>query len=205
MPRWTQSRQTTLSFADVLRRLTGFFSASGSAEPSHGVPAISALPSEDMWRAIPSKVLFLDFDGVLHRKMTGTFEHLPAFEAWLRSTRDVGIVISSSWRDCGRSYLERIFSEDLRERLIGRTVKEGLLKLRQDEILRFVNDHGISDFVVLDDDNDEFDPSWAHRISTEYATGLTDRELALLARWSSNDRRLDPSSGRFPKHEEYDA
>ena len=202
MPRWTQSRQTTLSSADVLRLLTGF---TGSAEPAREVPAVSALMSEDLWRPVPSKVLFLDFDGVLHRKMTETFEHLPAFETWLRSTRDVGIVISSSWRDCDRSYLERIFSEDLRDRLIGRTVKEGLLKSRQDEILRFVSGHCVSNFVVLDDDNDEFDPSWVHRISTEYATGLTDRELALLARWSSNDRRLDPSSGRVSKHEEYDA
>ena len=145
----------------------------------------SLIPSDDVWRDVPAKVLFLDFDGVLHRKMTGTFEHLPAFESWLRSTKGVGVVISSSWRSCDRDHLERIFSNDLIHLIVGRTIKEGVLQSRQQEILKFVRDNQVSDFMVLDDDDDEFDPAWPNRISTQYSTGLTVQDVQLLTFRSS--------------------
>ena len=38
--------------------------------------AVDLCNGETAWRDVPRRIVFLDFDGVLHRKMTGTFEHL---------------------------------------------------------------------------------------------------------------------------------
>ena len=44
------------------------------------------------------KVIFLDFDGVLHSAFSETFEHKRAFENLLNAHPDTSVVISSDWR-----------------------------------------------------------------------------------------------------------
>jgi hypothetical protein len=43
-------------------------------------------------------IMFLDFDGVLHPKMNGTFEHMDNLKKVLDKYPQIDIVISSSWR-----------------------------------------------------------------------------------------------------------
>lgn len=46
------------------------------------------------------KVLFLDFDGVMHRLNQGhTFTNAPVLWSILESLSDLNVVISSSWRE----------------------------------------------------------------------------------------------------------
>lgn len=152
---------------------------------SNDETALTVENSGEIWRPIPNRLVFLDFDGVLHKGMTGTLLRLPAFETWLRSTTDVGIVISSSWRHMGRIELERLFSPDCRANLIGCTVPEGKFRRRQSEIVAWASSANVGDYVVLDDDHDEFDEGWPHWLHIDRRTGLTDADIAQLHLWSN--------------------
>jgi hypothetical protein len=70
-------------------------------------------------------ILFLDFDGVLHRHgcwRDQHFEHLPNLEQVLRDVPAVQVVISSTWRHAeSLDRLRERFSSDLRHRIIGVT------------------------------------------------------------------------------------
>ncbi len=139
----------------------------------------------EVWREVPSKVIFLDFDGVLHRKMTGTFEHLPAFERWLAGNPHVGIVISSSWRMESQAYLEQIFSADLLDRIVGRTAPEGIYHNRQEEIEAWAATNGLRSFVALDDDTCEFSAGCPFVIFTNFSIGLTQAQFSDLNHWEN--------------------
>ena len=70
-------------------------------------------------------ILFLDFDGVLHApncRAARLFEHLARLEAVLRDFPEVGIVVSSSWRERRTlSQLRELFAVEMRERVLGST------------------------------------------------------------------------------------
>lgn len=67
-------------------------------------------------------LLYLDFDGVLHRRMNETFERMPLLEKILKQCPELHIVVSSSWRETmtleGLKYL---FPVAFRHRIIGVT------------------------------------------------------------------------------------
>jgi hypothetical protein len=44
-------------------------------------------------------LLYLDFDGVLHRRMNESFERMPLLEEILTQCPEILIVVSSSWRE----------------------------------------------------------------------------------------------------------
>ena len=56
-----------------MQDLTALF---GSSEEDVGKGPVDLCNSETVWRDVPCRIVFLDFDGVLHPKMTETFEHL---------------------------------------------------------------------------------------------------------------------------------
>lgn len=67
-------------------------------------------------------ILFLDFDGVLHPGMAGSFSKLPRFEAFLRAQPTIQVVLSTSWRlSFPFEDLRDFFAPDLRARVIGAT------------------------------------------------------------------------------------
>lgn len=69
-------------------------------------------------------LIFLDFDGVLHPtgKEQRHFSCLPIFENAMRQCPSAKIVITSTWRLAyNMDALKRIFSEDIRSRIIGCT------------------------------------------------------------------------------------
>lgn len=141
------------------------------------------------------RVLFVDFDGVLQpgpdpRGMradsailrTGHFGWLPVLVALLRPHPDVGVVVSSSWREVyDELELIEILSE-LRGKVLGATPKGP----RYDSILRWLDTHPKwSDFRILDDDVTEFPtPLPLELIVCDPNEGVTGAEVqAALRQW----------------------
>lgn len=139
-------------------------------------------------------ILFLDFDGVLHPEIMGTPElcHLPALEELLREFPQGSLVLSTSWRIVyPHDDLLRVFSADIRERIIGTTpdhdsipteIREGLSKFkRQAEIEAWLLQNAAKgSFIVVDDSASEFASNWAPLMLIDGNTGLTAHYLQRL-------------------------
>mgnify|MGYP000864492575 FL=1 len=99
------------------------------------------------------EVIFLDFDGVLHPKMTGNFELLPNFIKILDEFSKALVVISSNWKDeiSNLEVLTAIFGSKYVDRVIGKT-DTLVYGNRQDEIYSFVRKHHIKNYIAIDDD-----------------------------------------------------
>ena len=127
--------------------------------------------------------LYLDFDGVLHRHppTAGFFEHMPLFEAFLRATPTVHVVVSSSWR--AQFFLEDLqefFEADLRERIQGVTPRLPGVR-RQAEIEQHLAATAYTgQYLVLDDAASEFDPSWPPLVLCDATQGLSLQTLQFI-------------------------
>lgn len=117
------------------------------------------------------RILFLDFDGVLHPfpkpiDSAQLFCNLPRLETVLRDFPDVQIVISSSWReDQTLEELVALFSSDIATRVIGvlplieiRSLAD-MAVVRYREIEQFLEslDEPVQ-WIALDDDPTLFPP-----------------------------------------------
>ena len=84
------------------------------------------------------KIIFLDFDGVLHPDGIAKFSRLPVLERFLVEMPDAEVVVSSTWReDHTLDQLRDIFSPPLRSRITGVTpsLDDGYdLKKRKKEV-----------------------------------------------------------------------
>ncbi|MFZ7336446.1 HAD domain-containing protein [Comamonas jiangduensis] len=141
-----------------------------------------------MLKSHQSRVLFLDFDGVLHppKAIAGakppltptqirlgwpqTFQHLPVLERLLAGYDNVGVVVSSSWRQ----YLK---VPELAELLasIGSYFAGAVRHGARDEAIRaYINEHAIEDFVILDDVKKFFPGDWPQLILCNSALGISD-------------------------------
>ncbi len=135
---------------------------------------------------MPDKVLFLDFDGVLHPTYPHSplFSQLPLLETVLVE-RPCRIVVSSSWRF--HTSLEKIrgqFSPKLQERIIGMTGDAHVGSYaRFHEIKAYVDLHGVLDWRALDDSYWEFPDKCPHLIRCNPNVGLTQRESAFIEAW----------------------
>jgi hypothetical protein len=82
-------------------------------------------------------ILFLDFDGVLHRydEVTANYCcYLPRLEAILRAFPSVRIVVSSNWRKHhDLQELQSFFSGDIAQRVIGVTPDLGATMDKRDQ------------------------------------------------------------------------
>lgn len=112
-------------------------------------------------------LLFLDIDGVVHPVFPRAdlpdaenqpFSYLPRLEAVLRQFPAVKIVIASDWRKHhSLSELRRMFSEDLRIRIvgvIGINDSDHELGNRQRLVERYLAEHSLtgSAWLAIDDD-----------------------------------------------------
>lgn len=136
-----------------------------------------------------SKILFLDFDGVLHSrtpKSSGEmFRGLSLLEKCLQELPDVGIVITSSWRSHPKD-LEHAYSKfptGIRDRVLGETPVFGDRKEREREILDWMATHRVSsnDVVILDDEADLFSNLNNRLVTVNGLFGIREKDLKRLA------------------------
>lgn len=127
-----------------------------------------------------SDLLFLDIDGVLHPVggdysfCSRFFSHLPLLEELLREFNSVDVVISSDWRLAESiEQLQRYFSADIRQRIIGATpqIDSNLVvrHRRQLEIQAWLDGNGHSDaeWVALDDWPSNFEAGFVRLVLTD--------------------------------------
>jgi hypothetical protein len=132
------------------------------------------------------KLLFLDIDGVLNCKTTterwngliGVDRRLASlFLEWL-SGKDVGIVLSSTWRlyDDTKAQLSAVGLS-----WIGQTPK--LRAVRGHEIAQFLNETpGVEAYAILDDCSDMLPEQLPFLVQTRHVHGLRKRNFAKLNR-----------------------
>lgn len=133
-------------------------------------------------------LIFLDFDGVLHRfedRHSCPYSKLPDFEKVLRLNDQAKIVITSSLREEKSLWeLRRIFSSDTQARIIGATPilpldsAVDLPGSRYREILLYLKEHPAKRWVALDDDASLFPPGCLNLIVCE--RGFDDRAAKQL-------------------------
>ena len=131
------------------------------------------------------KTLFLDFDGVLHNESAADnlweagsiladsdcfafIDHL----ATLLDGHSVDVVVHSGWRLGGQFTHDelRAFLRKLGSRFQGITLGEQ----RYDSILRYIADHGVTDYRILDDADFLFPPDLPELIVCHPTTGMSD-------------------------------
>lgn len=136
-------------------------------------------------------VLFLDFDGVLHRNRClpgDCFNLLPALAGTL-APFDHDIVISSSWRfHYSIRYLTKLFPDTLRNRIIG-TTGEGHpgSYARWEEIQAYLECHPTSNWRALDDFDWEFPPACPQLIHCDGDRGCQDAQRRRIENWLSGN------------------
>ncbi|WP_170291464.1 HAD domain-containing protein [Dechloromonas hortensis] len=142
-----------------------------------------------------SKVLYLDFDGVLHPDGTeaiddrgrlianpALFSWLPVLVELLKPFPEVRIIVSSDWR--------RLFDDAALIRLLGPLgnrfagVVERIAPPRAQEILHDAQTRGLSDWIALDDHRSvhqaaRMDPRF---IACEPVLGVTSDQVQLAVR-----------------------
>lgn len=131
-------------------------------------------------------LLFVDFDGVLHRAENGSFEFLPNLLRILRLRPDVDVVISSSWRvNATREWLLDHFPPSSHDRIVGVTPVRAGPYQRQAECLAFAHAVGATRFLAIDDDRELFHPECPWVVYTDRYEGLNvAMEVHLLQRLS---------------------
>ncbi|TAH47064.1 MAG: hypothetical protein EYC71_02245 [Gammaproteobacteria bacterium] len=137
------------------------------------------------------KIIFLDFDGVLHPDGIARFSQLPIFERFLAEMPDAEVVVSSTWReDHTLDQLRGFFSPPLRHRISGVTpsLDDGYEPGgRQKEILSYLANEGLSEkncsWVALDDIALFFESSCQNLVLTESSSGFTEQEGRQLIAW----------------------
>lgn len=140
-------------------------------------------------------ILFLDYDGVLHPDPcpdpNRLFERAPELDRVLAPFADVGIVLSTSWRNL-RAPVELVASlpEGLQLRVLGVTPRFSDLGAqalrvpyrRQAECEQWLRDHAMFDcpWLALDDRPDWFAPYCENLIDCDPQRGFDDRSAARL-------------------------
>ena len=135
---------------------------------------------------MPDKVLFLDFDGVLHPTSHGSvlFSQMNLLEDAIGS-ESCQIVISSSWRfHLELPKLRDYFSQKIRAQIVGATGEPYIGSYaRFHEINAYVSTHGITDWVALDDAYWEFPKSCTQLIRCNPNTGISPAEIQAVQTW----------------------
>ncbi len=137
------------------------------------------------------KIIFLDFDGVLHPDGVGLFSRLPLLESFLSRMPEAEIVVSSTWReDHTLDELRQFFSPELRQRISGVTpsLDDGYeLGGRQKEIQSYLDarnlDHDACNWIALDDIALFFEEAWPNLVLTDSSKGFTEQEGEKLLEW----------------------
>lgn len=137
------------------------------------------------------KIIFLDFDGVLHPDGVALFSLLPLFESYLAKMPEAEVVVSSTWReDHTLEELRQFFSPAFRCRISGVTpsLDRGYdLGGRQMEIRSYLTTESLDgndcNWVALDDNALFFENSCPNLVLTDSSKGFTEQEGEKLVAW----------------------
>lgn len=134
-----------------------------------------------------NKLLFLDFDGVLHPTHFAGEDPLNRahlLEASLAGS-DLGIVISSSWRFThSLEKLQKLLPNSISNLVIGVTGAPVIGKHpRYQEIQAFLQSHGRSNWRALDDSYWEFPTPCPELIRCNPNTGISEKQIQELNQW----------------------
>lgn len=149
-------------------------------------PKIETVISKALKSLRPRTVLFLDLDGPMHPVGAsriddrgqlvgeGLFRWWPELAVILEDFPLVDIVIHSSWRRFWPSleYLRPLLPEDLAERVVGLTSSD--IPGRYDSITRYISEHGVRSYVIVDDQEFEFEPGCKNLVLCDAQSGLGD-------------------------------
>ncbi len=134
------------------------------------------------------KLLFLDFDGVLHPTTTSLdrppFCHAPLLESALQG-RDCDVVVSSSWRHhhTHQEILAHLPSA-LRQKVVGFTGQAHIGRWpRFTEIQNYMVHLGIANWRALDDSFLEFPENCSELIRCNPNEGLTSSQVQAVVHW----------------------
>ena len=124
-----------------------------------------------------SKTIFLDFDGVLHPTSAGLGAHFSQADllAKVVKTYRPTVVISSSWRFHFpiAEILQRL-PEEISNAVVGCTGEAYIGRhARWNEIKAYCQQHGVMDWVALDDSTFEFPSPCEQLIACNPNIGLT--------------------------------
>lgn len=133
------------------------------------------------------KIVFLDFDGVLHPSHFpegSEFSKIPTLEE-LTSEYDFQIVISSSWRfHYSLAELKSKLGKKLGDIVIGTTGEACRSSLaRFYEISEWLEFHHKYDWRALDDSKFEFPSDCRNLILCDSRTGISQSQIAELTKW----------------------
>lgn len=156
-----------------------------------------------MLQAHEKRVIFLDFDGVLHppkaiagakppltpaQIRTGwpqTFQHLPLLAQLLQGHADVGVVVSSSWRLFLNEQELAELLHPIKDWYVGALPPR--MTQRDEAIKQWLSDNKVADFVVLDDVQRFFAgyPSqWPQLVVCNSALGIAEAAITQrLQKW----------------------
>lgn len=127
-------------------------------------------------------VVFLDFDGVLHRGTTGTVRHAPALAQVVLKFPYVQVVISSTWRlQNTLTELKQWLPTELTARVIDVTpsLERGAYQ-REKEVLAWLAVNPTRAWLALDDEAALFSPGCPFLLQTNGREGLTPENLQEL-------------------------
>lgn len=138
------------------------------------------------------KVLFLDIDGVVappENKWNIVPEKISLIRKICEDT-DCKIVISSSWRRDTLKNTKEAFRRRLHKMFKKHPDVEWFVEniyditpytecARGHEIERYLNEHEVDKYVILDDDSDMLDEQLYHFVHVDWGIGLTEREVEL--------------------------
>lgn len=132
------------------------------------------------------KILFLDFDGVLHPATGNSVEEFSKADALACALLgyDCEIVISSAWRlHCRLDQLKDFLPDGIAERVIGTTGDDPLSHYaRHDAILAWLASSEPVDWRALDDAKTEFRET-SRLIACNPEVGLAESQIAKLRTW----------------------
>jgi HAD domain in Swiss Army Knife RNA repair proteins len=137
-----------------------------------------------------NKLLFLDFDGVLHPthfSAVDRFNRVGLLEEALADAT-ANIVISSSWRFTHNlEKIQKLLPGNISKLIIGVTGSPFIGKHpRFNEIQTFLNSHGPANWRALDDSYWEFPSPCPELIRCNPNTGISEKQILELNQWLSN-------------------
>ena len=166
----------------MLRWLRGTLFGTGANDEEESLcPAPSAQAFE--WPPVPpaAVILFLDFDGVMHRAENGSFERMPQLTRLLAEHPDLVVVLSTNWKvNADPERLLVLFPAELRGHVVGMTpdLADGSLFQRERECVAWARARGLDRYIALDDDPSGFSEGCPFLVLTDRYVGLDDEAVA---------------------------